>query len=124
MRSDGHLEQAKFLSYDVRYPINLPLKSWITKLIIKHFHERGKPAAGTNQTLAALSTRYWVIAGREAIRDWENECAECRRRKAKVLSASHGSITCIKADNILTSVYQNNCRFSGPFHNSAGTRKT
>ena len=83
MRSDGRLKQAKFLAYDVRYPIILPRKRWETKLIVKDFHEHGKHAAGTNQTLAALSARYLIIAGREVIREWEKECAECRRRKAK-----------------------------------------
>ena len=83
MRSDGRLQQAKFLAFDVRHPIILPRRSWITKLIVKYFHEQGNHAAGTNQTLAGLSARYWIIAVREVIREWEKECAECRRRKVK-----------------------------------------
>ena len=63
--------------------IILPRKSLVTKLIIKDAHERGKHAFGTNQTLALLSTRYWIISAREVIREWERECAECRCRKAK-----------------------------------------
>ena len=58
MRSDGRLKHAKFLSFDVRYPIILPRKSWITKLIVKHFHEQGHHASGTNQKVAAISARY------------------------------------------------------------------
>ena len=69
MRSDRRLKHAKFLSFDVRYPIILPRKSWITKLIVKHFHEQGQHASGTNQTLAAISARYWVLSGREVIRE-------------------------------------------------------
>ena len=77
LRSDGRLKNAKFLLYDVRYPVILPRKSWITKLIVKDFHEKGNHASGTNQTLATLSARYWVISGREATRECEKECAEC-----------------------------------------------
>ena len=84
LRSDGCLKNAKFLSYDVRYPVILSRKCWVTKLIIKVFHEKGNHVSGTNQTLAALSAHYWVISGRKGIREWEKECAECRRRKAKV----------------------------------------
>ena len=40
--------------------------------------------ARTNQTLSALSTKYWIIATREAILEWEKECAVCQKRKAKV----------------------------------------
>ena len=38
IRSDGRLTNAKFISYDVRHPVILPRKSWVTKLIIScHF---------------------------------------------------------------------------------------
>ena len=77
LRSDGRLKNAKFFLYDVRYPVILPRKSWITKLIVKDFHEKGNHASGTNQTLATLSARYWVISGREVTRECEKECAEC-----------------------------------------------
>ena len=83
MRSDSRLQYAEFLPYDVRYPIILPWKNWVTKLIVKYYHERGNHNAGTNQTLSALSTKYWIIATREEIIEWEKECAACLRRKAK-----------------------------------------
>ena len=67
--SDGRLTNAKFISYDVRHPVILPRKSWVTKLIIKDAHEKGNHAFGTNQTLAVLSARYWIISAREAIRE-------------------------------------------------------
>ena len=58
MRSDGRLAHAQFLSYDVRYPVIFPRKNWVTQLIVKDFHEKGKHATGTNQTLAAISSRF------------------------------------------------------------------
>ena len=54
MRSDGRLKNAKFLSYDVRYAVILPQKSWVTKLIVKDAYEKGNHVFGTNQTLATL----------------------------------------------------------------------
>ena len=63
IRSDGRLKHAEFLPYDMRFPIILPRRNWVTKLIVKEFHERGNHATGTNQTLTALSTRYWLLAG-------------------------------------------------------------
>ncbi|MEW8544200.1 MAG: hypothetical protein AB2693_11760, partial [Candidatus Thiodiazotropha sp.] len=53
MRSDGRLKYAEFLSFDVRFPIILPRKSSVTKLIVKEYHEKGKHVSGTNHTLAA-----------------------------------------------------------------------
>ena len=52
-------------------------------MIVKHFHEAGHHATGTNHTLANLSTKCWIVAAREDIRDWEKACDECRRRKLK-----------------------------------------
>ena len=83
MRADGRLKHAEFLSYDVRYPVILPRKTWVTRLIVKHYHEQGNHATGTNQTLSALFTRYWLLSDPEVIREMERECAACRRRKSK-----------------------------------------
>lgn len=44
LRSDGRLKHAKFLSCDVRHPVILPRRSWVTKLIIKEYHEKGQHA--------------------------------------------------------------------------------
>ena len=57
MRSDGRLKYAEFLPYDVRYPIILPRKDWVTKLIVKHYHELGNHNVGVNQTLSHLSSK-------------------------------------------------------------------
>ena len=71
------------LSHDARFPIILPRKDQVTKFTVKYFHEEGNHASGTNQTLAVLSTRLWIISGLEEIREWEKESNKCRRRKVK-----------------------------------------
>ena len=71
MRCDGRLRYAEFLPQDARFPIILPRKSHVTKLIVKHCHEKDNHAGGTNQLLAALSTRFWIISGREEVLEWE-----------------------------------------------------
>lgn len=71
MRSDGRLKNAKFLSYDVRHPVILARKSWVTKLTVREYHEDGNHATGTNQTLAALSTRYWIHQAGKSYASWK-----------------------------------------------------
>ena len=83
LRCDGRPCYAEFLPYDTRFPIILPRGSWITKLIVKYYHELGKHITGTNHTLANLSTKFWIISARKEIREWENECNDCKRRRAK-----------------------------------------
>ena len=40
IRLNTRLQYAEFLPYDVRHPIVLLQKNWVTKLIVKYFHEK------------------------------------------------------------------------------------
>ena len=87
----------------------------MTKLIVKHYHEKGKHASGTNQTFAALSIRFWIISGREEIREWEKECNECRRRKAKAAKQVMAPLPQIRLRLSLRAFAQTAVDFGGPF---------
>ena len=123
MRSDGRLKHAKFLPYDVRYPVLLPRKSWVTKLIVKEYHERGNHATGTNQTLAALSTRYWILSGREEICEWEKECPVCRRQKSKPCSQIMAPLPTSRLKPSLRAFTKLAVDFTGPFITVQGRGK-
>ncbi|XP_052771184.1 uncharacterized protein LOC128210870 [Mya arenaria] len=115
VRSDGRLKYAEFLSYDIRFPIILPRKHWVTKLIVKHHHEQGFHVAGTSQTLASLSLRFWILSGREAIREWENECMKCRRRKAQPATQIMAPLPDIRLRNSMKAFCQVAVDFGGPY---------
>ena len=83
MRVEGRTQNADFLAYEVKHPIILPRHSWVTRLIVRDQHIAAKHAAGVNHTWALLMQRYWVIAGREAVRECEQRCPLCSRRKAR-----------------------------------------
>ena len=123
MRSDGRLKYAQFLSYDVRYPIILPRRSWITTLIVKEQHEKVKHATGTNQTLSALSSRYWIHSGREATREWERECVECRWRKSKPCQQIMAPLPTSRLNTSLQAFTRCAVDFAGPFITIQGEGK-
>jgi len=83
MCCDGRLQFVECLPYDVRFPIILPRGHWVTRLIVKHHHELANHSVGTNFVLSQISGRFWIITACEEIREWENECNECKRRRAK-----------------------------------------
>ncbi|PFX13134.1 hypothetical protein AWC38_SpisGene22812 [Stylophora pistillata] len=66
-------EQQRTMAPDTRFRIILPCGHWLTKLIIKHYNERGNHVAGVKFTLCQ---RDWIIAAREEIREWDHECNE------------------------------------------------
>ena len=74
MRSNSRLANVENLSFNARCPIILPRKSYATRLIVKHAHEKGSHVSGTNGTLAELSKRFWILSAREAIHEWEQSC--------------------------------------------------
>ncbi|XP_068690331.1 uncharacterized protein [Montipora foliosa] len=113
-RCDGRLKYADFLSQDVHFPIILTRKHRITKLSVKHYQVAGNHASGANQTLAALSTRFWIY-GREEIREWEKECNEYRRLKAKATKKIMAPLPLIRLRFSLRPFLQTAVDFGGPF---------
>ena len=86
LRANSRLANAEFLTYDVKYPIILPRKEWVTKLIIRSYHCTDEHSKGTNQTLAELSEKYIIPQSREEIRSTEADCNYCKKKKAKPAS--------------------------------------
>ncbi|CAG2242219.1 unnamed protein product [Mytilus edulis] len=123
IRCDGRLEYAEFLSFDARYPIILPRKNWVTKLIVKRYHELGKHVSGTNQTFSALSSRFWIISGREEIREYEHECYTCRKKKAKVAEQVMAPLPEIRFKTPLHAFARTAVDFGGPFITVQGRGK-
>ena len=54
IRSNGRLRFAEYLPYDVRFPMIFPRGHWVTKLIVKHYHEQANHSAGTNFVLSQI----------------------------------------------------------------------
>lgn len=115
MRCSGRLQFAESLPYDVRFPIILPRGQWVTRLIVKHFHEMANHGAGTNFVLSQLSGKFWIVAAREEIRAWENECNECKRRKNKPATQIMGPLPQVRLRFTYRAFDQTAVDYAGPF---------
>ena len=123
MRCNSRLQYAEFLPYNVRYPIILPRKSSLTKLIVQHYHEQGNHNAGTNQTLSVVSTKYWIVAAHEAILEWERECAACWRRKVKCAKQIIAPLPLNRLEPSLRAFVRTAVDIGGPFITVQGQGK-
>ncbi|XP_067653340.1 uncharacterized protein [Haliotis asinina] len=121
MRSAGRLAYAD-LPYDARCPVILPRKYMVTRLLVKWFHEKCHHM-GTNSTLAALSSKYWIPSAREEIRSWERECAVCVRRKAKPSSQIMAPLPAVRVKYSLRAFDQSAVDYAGPFVTVQGRSK-
>ena len=123
MRCDGRLKFADFLPYDTRFPIILPRGHWVTKLIVKYYHERGNHAAGVNFTLCQLSERFWIIAAREEIREWDYEYNECKKRRSKPACQIMAPLPKTRLRFSFRPFAQTAVDFAGPLYTVQGRRK-
>lgn len=81
LRVGGRLTRAQ-LPYDAAHPMILPKKHHITRLIVADVHNRCRHA-GVNHVLAQVRCRYWIIDGRQEVKNWGRECKACEKRRAK-----------------------------------------
>ncbi|XP_048256637.1 uncharacterized protein LOC125382165 [Haliotis rufescens] len=123
MRLNGRLRFAEVLSWEARFPIILPRKSPVTKLIVKHHHEMCHHM-GTNTTLASLSSKFWIISSREEIREWENACSWCKKQKAKPAQQLMGNLPKVRVVCSMRAFVQAGVDFAGPFLTVQGRGKS
>ena len=123
IRCDSRISKAEYLPYDTRYPIILPRKHQITALIVQHFHEL-VDHQGTNTTLARLSSKYWIIAAREEIRDCEKDCVECKRRKVKASTQIMSPLPEKRLSESLRAFTKVGIDYAGPYKVIVGRGKT
>ena len=109
------MEQADYLPFDVKYPIILPRGNWITKLIVNYYHENDHHVASQNQALAKILQRFWILRGREAIREYENNCFGCKRRKAKIEKQIMAPFVALRLKQPLRAFSRVSIDYGGPF---------
>ena len=62
---DGRLGDADYLSYDTKHPIIQHRGHHVTKLIVKHYHDKANHAGNVSFILAQLTQGFWIIAEHE-----------------------------------------------------------
>ncbi|XP_067660546.1 uncharacterized protein [Haliotis asinina] len=82
IRVGGRLRRAESLSCDAQHPVVLDPHHQITQLIIKDFDER-LLHYGAERILAEIRRKFWILRGREAIRQHQRKCATCRKSRAQ-----------------------------------------
>ena len=109
------MENIDYLSLEVKYPIILLRGNWITKLIVNYYNEKDHHVAGQNQTLAKTSQRLWILRGREEVRECENYCYGCKRRKAKIAKQILAPFPAIRLKQPLRAFSTVSVDYGGPF---------
>jgi len=118
------MESAEFLNFNTKFPIILPRGHKITQLIVKDFHEAGNHVRGTNGTLSDISTQFWIVSGREEIREWEAKCSKCKTRRAKMAKQIMAPLPVSRLGISMKAFDKSAVDYAGPFSTKAGRGKT
>ena len=70
-----------------------------------------------------MSTRFWIIAARKAILEWEKECAMCQKRKAKIAQQIMAPLHLKTITTSLRAFTRVAVDFGGPFMTVQGRGK-
>ncbi|XP_022800930.1 uncharacterized protein LOC111338676 [Stylophora pistillata] len=62
-----------------------------------------------------ISGRSWIVAAREEIRAWENECSECKRRRNKPATQIMGPLPQVRLRFTFRAFDQTSVDYAGPF---------
>lgn len=79
----GRLQQSK-LKFLQKHPILMPSKHHFVKLIVWDSHDKVFHG-GISETLTEIREKYWIIRGRQVVKNTINKCLICKR-----FNSSHG----------------------------------
>ena len=82
LRVGGRLKHSE-LQYDAKYPMILPGKHHVTRLIVLHYHHLNGHV-GSHQVLAEIRQRFWIVKGVSSVKRVLSKCHVCKRQSAKL----------------------------------------
>lgn len=82
LRAAGRIDAAAGVAPEMKRPVLLDGKNYITRLIVMHYHIK---AAHGNQEMVVneLKQKYWISKLRPTVKNVVNKCMLCRIRKCK-----------------------------------------
>lgn len=78
IRVGGRLRRCSNLTADAIHPIILDPQHPLTKLIIQDYDVK-LHHPGPERVFAEIRRQYWILRGREAVRQHQRKCTECRK---------------------------------------------
>ena len=85
LRCTGRVQNAP-IAYATKHPILMPRNHHLTKLLVYRAHGNVKHG-GTRETLTDLRSTYWVVRGRQLVKQLLSKCVICKRLHGKPYSS-------------------------------------
>ena len=83
LRCKGRIENST-LAYSAKFPVLLLRKHHFTNLVILNCHESVKHN-GVRETLTEVRSSYWIIKGRQTVKNLLSKCIVCKKLQGQAL---------------------------------------
>lgn len=94
----------------------MPRKHAVTRLVVKQYQEKGNHAVGTNHLLSLISEKFWIIHGREEVREYERNCVVGKRNSVKPAAHAMAPIPKQRVSTSLRVLSKVAVDYGGPFY--------
>ena len=83
LRCKGRIQNCS-MPHLAKFPVLLPRKQYFTQLVIRQSHENVKHN-GVRETQTEVRSKFWIIKGRQAVKDVLFKCVICKKMLEKLL---------------------------------------
>ena len=115
---EGRLRNSN-LSASSKHQVILPSKHPVTSLIIDYFHQQSGHA-GREFVLSLIREKYWIISGRQAVRQVLKRCVTCRRLYSRPVSQKMADLPSQRITSDKPPFSYVGVDFFGPFYVKSG----
>ena len=91
--------------------------------MVRSYHEKTNHVTGTNNILALLSEKYWIIRAREEIKQVTSECNFCKKKKAEAATQIMAPLPDVRLSLPWQAFSKTAVDFGGPFIIAQGRGK-
>ena len=121
IRVGGRLRRVENLTQDSIHPIILDPKHAITKLLIKHYDQK-LLHPGPERVLGEMRRRYWILRGRQAIRQHQHQCPDCQIWRANPIIPKMADLSPVRLRLFKPPFWSTGMDCFGPFTVKVGRR--
>lgn len=91
LRVGGRLSKSFSLGFEQKHPVLLPAKHHVTTLLVDHCH-RQNLHTGPHLLLSLLRQKYWILGGRNIVRQRVRKCNHCFKFKPEATHPMMGEL--------------------------------
>ncbi|XP_028412194.1 uncharacterized protein LOC114535017 [Dendronephthya gigantea] len=120
IRVGGRVDKA-IISYEMKHPVLLPHKHWISLLITRYKHKHGH--SGVAATAAKTRVKYWIQRVHDLAKLVKMKCVTCREFERKTENQLMADLPLERLMPFTPAFYVTSCDYFGPYFVKVGRNK-